>query len=164
MMEKRSKVKKVIATLALLGVAAASTFLGGCTNINIPGNSGNGNTNTPQTQQLSIVQNITYDEDNYIFSWDEVEHADAYITSINGETSEVDTNACFYIPTEEVTEFKVKAVDKDGTYESSDWSETYTYNIQEQTPGEEQQQNIYSKVNVFVSDLMGPSYKLKDII
>lgn len=162
-MEKKSKVKKVIATLALLGVAAASSFLVGCDNLpggNLPGSGGG--TTIPQTQQLSIVQNIEYDENNYVFSWDEVEHADAYITSINGETSQVDTNACFYIPTEAVTEFKVKAVDTDGIYTNSDWSEVYTYNVQEQTPGD--QQNIYSKVNVFVSDLLGSAYDLKDIV
>lgn len=148
-MKNNSRAKKFIATLALL-VAVTSTLLAGCTK------SGGGT--TVRKAQLSVVQNISYNE-KYVLCWDAVDNANAYVVSINGENIQVDTNEYFYVPTKAITEFKVRATDTNGKYESSDWSEAYTYNVNEQVPG----QGLYAKVNVFVSDLLGPSYKLKKI-
>ncbi len=153
MAKNESKVKKVIKTLAVLGVAAGVIFGG----YHIVQNLDIGtSTQTPQTQQLSVVQNVTYDESNYIFSWDPVENADKYVVNINGEDKNVDTNAYFHIPTEGVTEFKVKAVDTTGVYTSSDWSEVYTHNAKQTT-------DLYSSVNMFLSDIL-VGKDLKEII
>ena len=151
MAKENSKVKKVIKTLAIIGIAAGAVFAGykAISNLDI---------NIPQSNELKIVKNIQYDDSNYVFSWDAVANADAYITSINGETQQIETNAYFYVPTEEVTEFKVKAIDMDGEYKDSKWSDVYTYNVQNQ-----EQQDLYTQLNLVVSDML-PGEDLKRII
>lgn len=152
-MANKSKVKKVLTTLAELSIAAGAIFGG----YKIADSMGLIN-NTPQTQQLSVVQNIAYDETNYVFSWDAVDNADAYVVDINGSTKQVDTNACFHVPTEEVTEFKVKAIDTTGEFEDSKWSNVYTHTVDATV-----EENLYSKVNIFVNDILD-GFKLKEIV
>lgn len=112
--------------------------------------------NKDKTSTLNIVENITYNESSFTFSWDAIENANEYTININGETIQVNTNNYFYIPTEEVTEFKVKAIDTSGSYEDSAWSNIYTYNIQKTN-------NLFLDVNVFVDDMIR-GRKLKKII
>ena len=90
--------------------------------------------------------------------WDAVENADAYVVDINGSTKQVDTNACFHVPTEGVTEFKVKAIDTTGEYEDSKWSNVYTHTVDATV-----EENLYSRVNIFVNDIL-EGFKLKEIV
>ena len=131
------KGKKIIGTIAALGIAAAALFAGvtyfGGNTPTPPGGdpSGNGTgTNPPTSEVLSVVENISYDENRLYFVWDDVENADGYIALINGTQFEVDESECYYVPSTETTEIKVRAVDSTGEYKASDWSDVYTYTLE----------------------------------
>ena len=116
-----------------------------------------------QTKRLKDIKNIQYDDSNYLFSWDAVANAEMYIISINessyyNEFLKIETNEYFYIPIEEVTEFKVKAIDMDKEYMDSKWSDIYIYDVKN-----EEQLSLYTQLNLEVSDML-PGKKLKRII
>jgi hypothetical protein len=129
------KGKRILVTIIAFGIAVAAIFAGvkyfGEMNTTPPGGNPSDGSGTypPPAKALSDVKNISYDENRLYFVWDDVQNADGYVALINGMEYEVDASECYYVPTEETTVVKVKAVDSTGEYSSSAWSSAYTYTL-----------------------------------
>lgn len=119
--------KKIIKTIVGLSVAAGALF--GAVYAADSFGLINVFDNTPTVQRLETVDNISYNDDTFVLSWDEVDNADTYVVDINGQTQTTESNEFYYIPTTQTTEFKIQAQDSTGTYTSSYWSSSYTYNV-----------------------------------
>ena len=98
-------------------------------------------------QRLDTVKNVSYDENNYTLSWSNVEHADGYRVSVNGNVVECGEAQYHYVPTSKETIFKVQATDSTNTYVASNWSTECSYTIPDN-------QNSYAAVNSFVSGMI----------
>lgn len=145
------KSKKILISLGVIGtLAAAAAVTVGVVKGNFFGT-------TTETPQLSQVVDIKYDQNDCILSWNEVEHADSYNVSINGEQEVVTDNQIYYVPLAQTSEFKIQALDSTGEYDPSNWSETLTYTI----PANEVS---YTSVNAFVSTMLPSDYKLTKLV
>ena len=139
---KVSKIFKTIATVATAGVAV----IAGVIALNQFGVIGGGNnpSNPPTHERLSQVTNVAFDEKTNTLSWNEVEHANMYKVDINGKQKQVETNYYVYMPVDKVSDMKVQAIDTTGVYESSKWSDTFTYTISDNTIST---QSVFAFVN-----------------
>lgn len=139
---KVSKIFKTIATVATAGVAV----IAGVIALNQFGVIGGGNnpSNPPTHERLSQVTNVSFDEKTNTLSWNEVEHANMYKVDINGKQKQVETNYYVYMPVDKVSDMKVQAIDTTGVYESSKWSDTFTYTISDNTIST---QSVFAFVN-----------------
>lgn len=124
---KTSRIFKTIATVATTGVAV----IAGVIALNQFGVIGGGNnpSNPPTHERLSQVTNVSFDEKTNTLSWNEVEHANMYKVDVNGKQKQVETNYYVYMPVDKVSDMKVQAIDTTGVYESSKWSDIFTYTI-----------------------------------
>lgn len=155
-MEKKSKIKKVITSLLAVSVSVGAV-LGATKAFNFFKDSGLLNPNEQHNLVLDDVKNVSFDEKTSLLSWDSVENADSYVTSVNGEEYTVETNYMFYLPVENETEFKVKAVDSTGKYKESNWSDVYTYSVSKD-------EVTYSSVYGFVDNMIPGVDKLQKIL
>lgn len=139
---KASKIFKTIATVATAGVAV----IAGVIALNQFGVIGGGNnpSNPPTHERLSQVTNVSFDEKTNTLSWNEVEHANMYKVDVNGKQKQVETNYYVYMPVDKVSDMKVQAIDTTGVYESSKWSDTFTYTIPDNTIST---QSVFAFVN-----------------
>ena len=112
----------------------------------------------PPLLNTSAPTNLSYDDETYILSWDIVENADSYNVSINDDDElVVEDNKVFYVPINQTSEFKIKALDSTGEYQSSKWSNSLTYTIKEN-------EISYASVSAFVSTMMPSDCKLVKLI
>ena len=155
-MEKKSKIKKVITSLLAVSVSVGAV-LGATKAFNFFKDNGLLNPNEQHNLVLDDVKNVSFDEKTSLLSWDSVENADSYVTSVNGEEYTVETNYMFYLPVENETEFKVKAVDSTGKYKESNWSDVYTYSVSKD-------EVTYSSVYGFVDGMLQGSDKVQKIL
>ncbi len=89
------------------------------------------------SKTLKTPINLKYDIETYTLSWDAVEDADTYYVNINNdeyENHEVKNNSFYYILKDDITDFKVKAVDSTGELSSSNWSKSYRYTYESDNP------------------------------
>lgn len=103
---------------------------------------------TRKDMHLATPTNLSYDQDNYLLTWDEVENADSYLVDINGTQNIVEENRMVYVPVRENSNIKVKAMDSTWNYTDSDWSNPYTYTVTAQD------EFSYSQVSAYVSNLL----------
>lgn len=146
--KKTSKAIKAIIGIASTGVAVATAVV----TMNKMGifDKVNPNPDNPVVQRLDTVQNLAYDKDSQLLTWDTVQNADRYKLSINGDVQTLDTNSYYYIPAQKETSFKVQALDSSGTYLPGEWSSIYTYTMEDQ----KQDESIdLAKVDYFVNGL-----------
>ena len=116
------------------------------------------NTSTSSYPTLKAPTNLSYDDETYILSWDIVENADSYNVSINDDDElVVEDNKVFYVPINQTSEFKIKALDSTGEYQSSKWSNSLTYTIKEN-------EISYASVSAFVSTMLPGDYNLKKLV
>lgn len=104
---------------------------------------------------LGAPEGINYDEDEYLITWNAVENADNFVVEVNNFQAQVGTNSMSYIAMTENTTIKVKAMDSKGTYKDSEWSNIYTYILQDEFS--------YSKVCAYLNKLL-PSSPLQKIV
>ena len=116
------------------------------------------NTSTSSYPTLKAPTNLSYDDETYILSWDIVENADSYNVSINDDDElVVEDNKVFYVPINQTSEFKIKALDSTGEYQSSKWSNSLTYTIKEN-------EISYASVSAFVSTMLPGGFTLRKLI
>ncbi len=103
-------------------------------------------TGIPPIIQLETPQEVSFDSENYILSWETVENASAYTIYYNGAEIPVDANDTYKQITliAEENVFKVKAIGDGSYYSDSGWSQEVTYTIDNQ----QQEQSIFDKVNL----------------
>ena len=114
------------------------------------------------TEQLETPQDLSYDEGDYMLTWDSVDNASGYTIYYNGNEFEVDANDTKekIVVTAQDNTFKVKANGDQVDYTDSEWSEEYTYTIEQ-----EQQQSIFNKVNLAIGECAEQEgYEIIDII
>ncbi len=144
MAREGSILKKVLATVLTLGTIAGGFFVAKNVLFN------NGPVDPPPVTEnvLATPGHLSFDDTNYILTWDIVENADKYKVDVNGSITTVHENEYQYTPTQETTTFKVQALDSTGEYLTSKWSDTisYTITIEDNKVSEAQ-------VNKFVNDL-----------
>ena len=116
--------------------------------------------NPPQTQ-LATVQNIEYDQQSNLLTWDDVTNANSYNVSIvsdGGERVEtVQDNFYTVALIDQTTEFKVQAYDTTNTYLASEWSEPLVITLQ-------QEDSLVAGVNEFADNVGASSLTLKKVI
>ncbi len=114
----------------------------------------------PINTQLGVVDNIEYDKDTNILSWEEIDFADSYNVSINDEISIIkDETYCMMNVDPSITYYivKIQACDSTGTYLSSEWSQPFEITLTKQ-------ESLVSAVNEFAKNITGQSYKLKNVV
>ena len=86
------------------------------------------------TEQLETPQDLSYDEGDYMLTWDSVDNASGYTIYYNGNEFEVDANDTKekIVVTAQDNTFKVKANGDQVDYTDSEWSEEYTYTIEQE--------------------------------
>lgn len=113
----------------------------------------------PINTQLGVVDNIEYDKDTNILSWEEINFADSYNVSVNDKVESV--NETYYTVNVDpsVTDYtvQIQACDSTGTYLSSEWSEPFEITLTKQ-------ESLVSAVNEFAKNITGQSYKLKNVV
>ncbi len=149
--KKGKKVVKTIFSIASTGLAVVAVVvtmnkLGVFNKIN-PNPDPNP---TPMREKLNTPENLLYDKETKLLTWDSVENADEYKVNINGDVQTVSEASFSYIPSEKTTTFKVQALDSTGNYLSSDWSSVYTYTMEDQKQDEEID---LAKVDYFVNSI-----------
>ncbi|MCH5172075.1 MAG: hypothetical protein J1F31_04560 [Erysipelotrichales bacterium] len=132
------KAKKIITSIITTLIIVGALYVG-YTTINKSGILNN----NEGFKTLQKPTNLSFNEETYTLSWNEVKHADQYIASIDGKQETIETNTFYYISLNEVTEFKVIALDSTGTYLPSQWSDTYTYTLRNDFS--------YAKVGAYVN-------------
>ena len=147
--KKGHKVIKTIAGIASTGLAVAAAVV----TMNKFGVFDKINPNpdpTPMTQKLDTPENLAYDKDNQLLTWDSVSNATEYKLNINGDVQTVSQTSYSYIPSEKTSTFKVQAIDTTGNYLPSDWSSACSYTMEDQ----KQDEGIdLAKVDYFVNKL-----------
>ena len=87
-----------------------------------------GCSSTHQNQEYAKIENVTYNEETFMFTWDKVPGANQYEIKINGKKFYVESNEYFYIPNRPITEFQVMPSRYYGDYyEYLTWSDVYTH-------------------------------------
>ena len=155
----QGKLTKIIATIASIAIIAGGSILAYNTFIkgpDTPVNPDPGPGPIVSVVQLETPEQVAFNSENYVLTWDEVENASAYTIYYNGEETTVDANDTQeqITITAEDNVFKVKAVGDGEYYSDSEWSEEVTYSIdqqQEQGGGQQQQQSVFEKVNLKVA-------------
>ena len=159
-MKKKGKV--ILGILVGAGAVAAAAFgiskIGGIMN-NSPQNPSGSSNDPVVVLKLEAPTNLNYDKNNYMLSWNEVNHADGYTVNVNGTNYTVDKNEYYYVPYTDVTTFKVQATDSTGAYKTSEWSTNYSYTME---AAEETGINLPA-VNKYVADAFG-GYKFEKVI
>ncbi len=120
----------------------------------------NDSPNPPINTQLGVVDNIEYDKDTNILSWEEIDFADSYNVSINDEISIIkDETYCMVNVDPSITYYivKIQACDSTGTYLSSEWSEPFEITLTKQ-------ESLVSAVNEFAESIPSDAYKMKSVI
>lgn len=112
--------------------------------------------NPPQTQ-LATVQNIEYNQEDNLLTWDDVINANSYNVSVNGKETRVEDNFYTVALTDQTTEFKVQAYDTTNTYLASEWSEPLVITLQ-------QEDSLVADVNEFADNVAASSLTLKKVI
>ena len=107
--------------------------------------------------QLATVENLKYDQQNNLLSWDDVTNADSYNVSVNGKETSVEDNFYTVALTEQRTEFKVQAKDTTNTYATSKWSKSLIITL-------EQEESLVAEVNQFAKRILSTSVTLKKVI
>ena len=87
------------------------------------------NANRASDTTLSTPKNVSYSDETYTLTWDAVEHADSYKLDINGNKIDVEGTSYAYLPSHEVTSFKVQALETSGSYKTSEWSDAVSYTV-----------------------------------
>ncbi len=153
-----SKKGKVIGSIigGLVTVGAVIGAVVAFSNMQGPGP----NPNPPQTQ-LATVQNIEYNQEDNLLTWDDVTNANSYNVSIvsdGGERVEtVKDNFYTVALTDQTTEFKVQAYDTTNTYLASEWSEPLVITLQ-------QEDSLVADVNEFAESICLQENDLQRII
>lgn len=114
------------------------------------------NHNPPQTQ-LATVQNIEYDQQSNLLTWDDITNANSYNVSVNGKETRVEDNFYTVALTDQTTEFKVQAYDTTNTYLASEWSEPLVITLQ-------QEDSLVADVNEFADNVAASSLTLKKVV
>lgn len=107
--------------------------------------------------QLATVENLKYDQQNNLLSWDDVTNADLYNVSVNGKETSVEDNFYTVALTEQRTEFKVQAKDTTNTYATSKWSKSLIITL-------EQEESLVAEVNQFAESISLQENDLQRII
>ena len=107
--------------------------------------------------QLATVENLKYDQQNNLLSWDDVTNADLYNVSVNGKETSVEDNFYTVALTEQRTEFKVQAKDTTNTYATSKWSKSLIITL-------EQEESLVAQVNAFASKIAREDYALQKVL
>ena len=107
--------------------------------------------------QLATVENLKYDQQNNLLSWDDVTNADSYNVSVNGKETSVEENFYTVVLTEQRTEFKVQAKDTTNTYATSKWSKSLIITL-------EQEESLVAEVNQFAESISLQENDLQRII
>ena len=149
-----SKKGKVIGSIigGLVAVGAVIGAVVAFSNMQGPGP----NPNPPQTQ-LATVQNIEYNQEDNLLTWDDVTNANSYNVSVNGKETRVEDNFYTVALTDQTTEFKVQAYDTTNTYLASEWSEPLVITLQ-------QEDSLVADVNEFAERILSSSVTLKQVI
>ena len=149
-----SKKGKVIGSIigGLVAVGAVIGAVVAFSNMQGPGP----NPNPPQTQ-LATVQNIEYNQEDNLLTWDDVTNANAYNVSVNGKETRVEDNFYTVALTDDTTEFKVQAYDTTNTYLASEWSEPLVITFQ-------QEDSLVADVNEFAESICLQENDLQRII
>lgn len=113
----------------------------------------------PINTQLGVVDNIEYDKDTNILSWEEIDFADSYNVSVNDKVESVNETYYTVDVDPSVTDYtvQIQACDSTGTYLSSEWSEPFKITLTKQ-------ESLVSAVNEFAKNITGQSYKLKNVV
>ena len=119
----------------------------------------NDSPNPPINTQLGVVDNIEYDKDTNILSWEEIDFADSYNVSVNDKVESVNETYYTVDVDPSVTDYtvQIQACDSTGTYLSSEWSEPFEITLTKQ-------ESLVSAVNEFAKNITGQSYKLKNVV
>ena len=136
----------IVAVGAVIGVAVAFSNM----------QESGPNHNPPQTQ-LATVQNIEYDQQSNLLTWDDITNANSYNVSVNGKETRVEDNFYTVALTDQTTEFKVQAYDTTNTYLASEWSEPLVITLQ-------QEDSLVADVNEFADNVAASSLTLKKVI
>lgn len=149
-----SKKGKVIGSIigGLVAVGAVIGAVVAFSNMQGPGP----NPNPPQTQ-LATVQNIEYNQEDNLLTWDDVINANSYNVSVNGKETRVEDNFYTVALTDQTTEFKVQAYDTTNTYLASEWSEPLVITLQ-------QEDSLVADVNEFASETIREGYSLQKVL
>lgn len=165
----KGKFVKIIATIASIAVIAGGSIFAYNTFIkgpDTPVNPDPGPGPVVTVVQLETPEQVAFNSENYVLTWDEVDNASAYTIYYNGEETTVDANDTQeqITITAEDNVFKVKAVGDGAHYSDSEWSEEVTYSI-EQNQDQDQQQSVFEKVNLKVAQIAQErGLKLESII
>ena len=146
-MTKRKAIGFILGIVVMV-VASVATFL-----VVSKGLDKNQSTKT----QLATVENLKYDQQNNLLSWDDVTNADLYNVSVNGKETSVEDNFYTVALTEQRTEFKVQAKDTTNTYATSKWSKSLIITL-------EQEESLVAEVNQFAESISLQENDLQRII
>ena len=146
-MTKRKAIGFIVGIVVMV-VASVATFL-----VVSKGLDKNQSTKT----QLATVENLKYDQQNNLLSWDDVTNADLYNVSVNGKETSVEDNFYTVALTEQRTEFKVQAKDTTNTYATSKWSKSLIITL-------EQEESLVGEVNQFAESISLQENDLQRII
>lgn len=146
-MTKRKAIGFIVGIVVMV-VASVATFL-----VVSKGLDKNQSTKT----QLATVENLKYDQQNNLLSWDDVTNADLYNVSVNGKETSVEDNFYTVALTEQRTEFKVQAKDTTNTYATSKWSKSLIITL-------EQEESLVAEVNQFAESISLQENDLQRII
>lgn len=84
--------------------------------------------------ELTVPRRLYVDSDELVLHWDECYGANRYVVSINGEEKETNKNEYSLVELEAGDyELKVKARDKDGEYDDSEWSDSIAFTREEES-------------------------------
>lgn len=113
----------------------------------------------PINTQLGVVDNIEYDKDTNILSWEEIDFADSYNVSVNDKVESV--NETYYTVNVDpsVTDYtvQIQACDSTGTYLSSEWSEPFEITLTKQ-------ESLVSAVNEFAESIPSDAYTMHNVV
>lgn len=146
-MTKRKAIGFIVGIVVMV-VASVATFL-----VVSKGLDKNQSTKT----QLATVENLKYDQQNNLLSWDDVTNADLYNVSVNGKETSVEDNFYTVALTEQRTKFKVQAKDTTNTYATSKWSKSLIITL-------EQEESLVAEVNQFAESISLQENDLQRII
>ena len=155
----KGKFVKIIATIASIAVIAGGSIFAYNTFIkgpDTPVNPDPGPGPVVTVVQLETPEQVAFNSENYVLTWDEVDNASAYTIYYNGEETTVDANDTQeqITITAEDNVFKVKAVGDGYHYSDSEWSEEVTYSIeQNQDQNQDQQQSVFETVNLKIAQV-----------
>lgn len=164
----KNKLVKVIAAIASIAViAGGSIFLYNSLSKdpNQPGGPGT-NPVGPGTDivavQLEAPEQLAFNDQNYILSWEEVDNATGYTIYYNGQETTVDADDTqeHITITSEDNYFKVKALGDGELYKDSEWSQEISYTMEK-----DQEQSVFEKVNLkLAQSAQDEGLKLESVI